>query len=80
MELDFKVGSVVNNLPSGVTATVEYSNDGAGTWTYTPVSAGCGAPANFDSCVTHIRWTLDNDLSYVGPDNTGNVEFVTRIQ
>ena len=80
VELDFKVGSVVNNLPSGVTATVEYSNDAGSSWTYTPVSAGCGAPANFDSCVTHIRWTLDNDLSYVGPDNTGNVEFVARIQ
>ncbi|MCH7935051.1 MAG: hypothetical protein IIC36_13745, partial [Gemmatimonadetes bacterium] len=80
VELDFKVGSVVNNLPSGVTATVEYSNDGAGTWTYTPVSLGCGAPANFDSCVTHVRWTLDNDLSYIGPDNTGNVEFVARIK
>ena len=80
VELDFKVSSVVNNLPSGVTATVEYSNDGTSTWTYTPVSAGCGAPANFDSCVTHIRWTLNNDLSYVGPDNSGNVQFVTRIQ
>ena len=80
VELDFKVGSVVNNLPTGVSATVEYSNDAGSSWTYTPVSAGCGAPATFDSCVTHIRWTLDNDLSYVGPDNTGNVEFVTRIQ
>ena len=79
-ELDFKVGTVVNNLPSGVTATVEYSDDAGSTWTYTPVSAGCSAPTNFDSCVTHIRWTLDNDLSYVGPDNTGNVEFVARIQ
>ena len=36
-----------------------------------PVSAGCSAPANFDSCVTHIRWTLQNDLSYVGPDDAG---------
>ena len=80
VELDFKVGSVVNNLPSGVNATVEYSDDAGSTWTYTPVSAGCSAPANFDSCVTHIRWTLDNDLSHVGPNNTGNVQFVTRIQ
>ena len=80
VELDFKVGSVVNNLPSGVSATVEYSDDAGSTWTYVPVSAGCGAPATFDSCVTHIRWTLQNDLSYVGPDNTGNVEFVARIQ
>ena len=80
VELDFKVGSVVNNLPSGVSATVEYSDDAGSTWTYVPVSTGCGAPATYDSCVTYIRWTLQNDFSYVGPDNTGNVEFVTRIQ
>ena len=80
VELDFKVGSVVNNLPAGVTATVEYSNDAGSSWTYVPVSAGCGAPATYDSCLTHIRWTLDNDLSYVGPDNTGDIEFVARIQ
>ena len=80
VELDFKVGSVVNNLPSGVSATVEYSNDAGSTWTYLPASAGCSAPATFDSCVTHIRWTLQNDLGYVGPDNTGNVQYVTRIQ
>ena len=80
VELDFKVGTVVNNLPSGVTATVEYSNDAGSTWTYVPVSAGCSAPVTYDACVTHVRWTLDNDLSYVGPDNTGNVEFVARIQ
>ena len=80
VELDFKVGSVVNNLPAGVSATVEYSNNAGSTWTYVPVSAGCGAPATYDACVTHIRWTLQNDLSYVGPDNTGNVEFVARIQ
>ena len=80
VELDFKVGSVVNSLPSGVTATVEYSNDAGSSWTYVPVSAWCGAPATYDACVTHIRWTLDTDLSYVGPDNTGDVEFVARIQ
>ena len=80
VELDFKVGSVVNNLPPGVSATVEYSNNAGSTWTYVPVSAGCSAPATYDACVTHIRWTLQNDLSYVGPDNTGNVEFVARIQ
>jgi len=79
-ELDFKVGTVVNNLPDGVNVTVEYSDNAGSTWTYTPVSAGCSAPANFDSCVTHIRWTLNSDLSWVGPDNTGNVEFVARIQ
>ena len=80
VEVEFQVGSVVNNLPTGVTATVEYSNDGGSTWTYTPVSAGCSAPATYDGCVTHIRWTLQNNLSSIGPDNTGNVQFVARIQ
>ena len=80
VEVEFQVGSVVNNLPVGITVTVEYSNDGASTWTYTPVSAGCGAPTGYDGCVTHIRWTLQNNLSSIGPDNTGTVEFVARIQ
>ncbi len=79
-EVDFKVGTVVNNLPTGVTATVEYSNDGGSSWTYTPVSAECSAPATYDGCVTHIRWTLQNDLSSIGPDNTGDVQLVARIQ
>ncbi|MCH7933169.1 MAG: DUF11 domain-containing protein, partial [Gemmatimonadetes bacterium] len=78
VELDFKVGTVVTSLP--VTATVEYSNDAGSSWTYVPISAGCGAPTNYDRCVTHIRWTLDSDLSYLGPNNTGDVEFVARIQ
>ena len=80
VEIDFQVSSVVNNLPAGVGVVVEYSDDAGSTWTYTPVSAGCSAPTTFDSCVTHIRWTLQNDLSWVGPDNTGTVEFVARIQ
>jgi uncharacterized repeat protein (TIGR01451 family) len=79
VEVEFKVGTVVNNLPAGITVTVEYSNDGGSTWTYTPVSAGCSAPTSYDGCVTHIRWTLQNDLSYIGPDNTGDVQFVARI-
>ena len=78
-EVEFKVGSVVNNLPPGITVTVEYSNDGGSSWTYTPVSGGCGAPVNYDGCVTHIRWTLQNDLSHIAPDNTGDVQFVARI-
>ncbi len=80
VEVQFQVSSIVNNLPSGITVTVEYSNDGGSTWTYTPVSTGCAAPAGYDACVTHIRWSLQNDLSHVAPDNTGNVEFGARIK
>jgi uncharacterized repeat protein (TIGR01451 family) len=78
VEVEFKVGTVANSLPVGV--TVEYSDDDGASWTYTPVSAGCSAPAGYDGCVTHIRWTLQADLSYVGPSNTGYVEYVARIK
>ena len=79
-EVHFSVGSVVNNLPPAITVVVEYSDDDGSTWTYVPVSGACGAPAGYDECVTHIRWTLQNDLSYVVPDNTGDVEFVAQIR
>ena len=79
-EVDFQLGSVVNNLPAGIGATVEYSNDGGALWTYTPVSSGCGAPTGYDGCVTHIRWRLQNDFPADPPDNSGSVEFVARIR
>lgn len=79
-EVEFKLGSVVNNLPAGIGVVVEYSNDGGSSWSYTPLSGGCGAPAGYDACVTHIRWTLQNDLTSVPPDNTGNLQFVARVR
>ncbi len=76
----FKVGSVVSNLPAGLTATPAYSNDGGLTWTYVPASQACAAPAGFDGCVNRVRWTLGGTLSSVAPDNTGNVQLTTRIR
>ncbi len=62
--LDFKVGSITSNPgTTGLTATIEYSNDGGTTWTYTPVSGGGGAPAGYDRSVTNIRWTFTGNLS-----------------
>jgi hypothetical protein len=78
--LQFKLGSVVTNMPVGIMVALEYSNDAGATWTYTPVTGGCSAPAGFDGCVNRIRWRLLSSLSSVGPDNTGNVQFVTRIK
>jgi uncharacterized repeat protein (TIGR01451 family) len=78
--VEFKVGSVVTTMPSGVGVTLEYSNDNGATWTYTPVSAGCAAPAGYDGCVNRIRWLLLANLSPTAPDNTGNVQFVARIR
>jgi hypothetical protein len=74
------VGTVVDNFPAGIGVTVEYSNDGGTLRTHTPVSLGCGAPASYDACVTHIRWTLTDPLSEVAPDNTGSAESVAQIK
>jgi uncharacterized repeat protein (TIGR01451 family) len=80
-EVYFQVGSVVTNLPTGMTDNLEYY-DGCGSdgWSYVPVSGGGGAPAGYDACVIRIRWTLLDDLSYVAPDNTADLEFVARIK
>ncbi len=80
-DTDFKIGSVVNTFgTSGLTATVVYSKDNAATFTYTPVSAGGGAPAGFDRSVTHIRWNFTGSLGQTAPNNTGSVSFTVRIR
>jgi uncharacterized repeat protein (TIGR01451 family) len=78
--VQLKVGSLTTTLPAGVTAAVQYSNDGGATWTYTPVSEACGAPAGYDACVNRIRWQLQNPLGYTAPDNSGALEFVAEIR
>ena len=79
--LDFKVGSITGSTgTTGLTATIEYSNDGGTTWTYTPVSGGGGAPAGYDRSVTNIRWTFTGNLSQTSPNNTGSVTFTSRIR
>jgi uncharacterized repeat protein (TIGR01451 family) len=79
VELEFSVGSETTTLPPGISAVVEYSTDGTD-WTLTPASGGCGAPAGYDRCVRHIRWTLQQPLSAVAPNNSGTFEFVARIR
>jgi uncharacterized repeat protein (TIGR01451 family) len=79
-EVQFKVGTATSSVPLGIGVTLEYSNDGGGSWTYAPISLGCGAPATYDACVTHIRWSLQDPLSSVAPDNSGTAEFVARIK
>lgn len=75
----FKLGSVGQTLPGGITAAVAYSNDAGATWTYTPVSAGCGAPAGYDACVRRIRWTLTGDLP-AGAGSNSSFVFLARIR
>jgi uncharacterized repeat protein (TIGR01451 family) len=76
--VQFKMGSVTNGLP--VSVVVEYSNNGGSTWTYTPASGACGAPAGYDRCVNRVRWTLQSALSFTGPNNTGTVQLIARIR
>src|SRR2546425_933880 len=78
--LQFKVGSVVNTLPTGVSVLVAYSSDGGATWTYVPASGACSAPTNYDRCVNRIRWSLQNPLSSSAPNNTGTLQFVAQIR
>jgi hypothetical protein len=79
--VDFKVGSLTSNPgSSGLVATFQYSNDGGATWTYTPVSAGGGAPAGYDRNVTNVRWSFAGSLSQTGPNNTGSVTLTVRIR
>ncbi|HKZ79140.1 MAG TPA: right-handed parallel beta-helix repeat-containing protein [Pyrinomonadaceae bacterium] len=78
---DFKLGSVTTNLgTTGLTVTVGYSNDGGGTWTYTPVSSGGGAPAGYDRLTTNVRWVFTGNLSPTAPNNLGSVGFTVRIR
>ncbi|MES1260047.1 MAG: hypothetical protein ABUL71_05575 [Gemmatimonadota bacterium] len=76
--LQFKVGSVVTSFP--VSVTVEYSNDGGTTWTYTPVSGGCSATSGYDRCVNRVRARLLAPLSATGPNNTGYLTYIARIR
>jgi uncharacterized repeat protein (TIGR01451 family) len=78
-QVDFKLGSVTSVLPAS-SVTVAYSSDYGTTWAYTPVSGGCGAPAGFDRCVTHIRWTFSGALDNVAPGNSITYGFVTRVR
>jgi len=78
--VDFKTASAAATLPPGVTAQIQYSNDGGLTWGYSPVSGGCSAPATFDRCVNRIRWVLLAALSSTAPNNSGTLSFVSRIR
>jgi uncharacterized repeat protein (TIGR01451 family) len=76
----FRVGSSnIGTPPASITGiTPGYSNDGGVTWTYTPVSGGGGAPANFDANVTHVRFVMAGVLNPGGSAAVG-VSFIVRI-
>ena len=78
--VQFKVGSVANTLPAGVTVVVAYSNDFGATWTYLPASGACSAPASYDRCVNRVRWTFQNPFSPTAPNNTATLKFTAQIR
>jgi uncharacterized repeat protein (TIGR01451 family) len=78
--VQYKLASASATLPGGITATIEYSNDGGTTWTYVPISTGCSAPVGFDRCVNRIRWRLSTALSSIAPNNQGTLSFISRIR
>lgn len=79
VEVGFKVGSVSTTLPGDMTGTVSYSSDGT-TWTYGPVSAGCGAPAGYDYCVRYIRVDLGDAQDNMGQNKIVEIVFVAKVK
>jgi uncharacterized repeat protein (TIGR01451 family) len=81
LNTDFQVGSAsFSTGTSGITAVIEFSNNGGATYTHIPVSGGGGAPPGFDRDVTHIRYTYVGTLVTTSPDNTFDVDFSVRVR
>jgi uncharacterized repeat protein (TIGR01451 family) len=74
----FKLASLGQSLPAGLGTAVQYSRDGGATWTYVPVTSGCGAPAGYDACINRIRWTVTGGL--LQPAMPATVTFVARVR
>jgi trimeric autotransporter adhesin len=62
---------------TSLTSAVSYSDDDGATWTYVPASGACGAPAGYDYCVTHVRWTLSGIIQ---PSQSFTLGMVVRIK
>jgi len=79
-QLGFKVGSVSAALPPGMSSSTSYSSNGGTTWSYVPVSAGCGAPAGYDYCVRNIRTSLGDAQGNMGPSQIVEIVFVAKVK
>lgn len=85
---DFKIGSPVSVVPTGLIFVVEYSYDynlttpAAATWTNAPpANSGGGATNGYNSLVKAIRWrSTSGTLSNISPNNAGNVSFIVKIR
>lgn len=77
-QVAFKLASVSQTLPAGISATVTYQN-GAGV-PITPGAPACTAPAGYDVCVRRIVWTLSGDLPAGASVSGGQFKFTARIK
>lgn len=77
-QVSFKVGSVSQTLPAGITATVTYLNDSGSP--ITPGAPACSLPAGYDGCVRRIVWTLSGDLPAGAALSDGQFVFIARIK
>jgi uncharacterized repeat protein (TIGR01451 family) len=74
----FRIGSASFNAgTSTLTSAIAYSSDGGATWSYLPGSGSCTAPAGYDYCVTHVRWTLSGTMP---PDRTFQLGMGIRVR
>lgn len=77
-QASFRLGAPTAMLPPGLTAVLSYSSDGGATWSYVPVSAGCGAAAGFDACVNRLRWTIGGTMTPTTPE--GVLTYEARLR
>lgn len=75
----FKVGSVSQTLPSGLTAAVAY-RDSTGAAITPGGNAACMVTGGYDSCVRRIVWTLSGDLPAGASLSDGQFAFIARIK
>ena len=75
----FKVGSVSQSLPSGLTAAVAY-RDSTGAAITPGGNAACIVAGGYDSCVRRIVWTLSGDLPAGASLSDGQFAFIARIK
>jgi uncharacterized repeat protein (TIGR01451 family) len=75
----FKVGSVSQTLPAGLTAAVVY-RDSTGLAITPGGNATCMVPGGYDSCVRRIVWTLSGDLPAGASLPEGEFSFIARIK
>lgn len=71
----FTDGSPASGLTLG---TPTYSNNGGTSWTYTPVSGGGGAPANYDGTVTNWQIIMNGTMNGNGGNFTVNYNFKVK--